>query len=454
MSPQIALYLCYGMILWLVRKDMAWRKAGSRMLLIPAAWVAIQGSRPVSYWFGGGGSESSAEANPINTIVFALLIVSAVVVLRKRNLDWGALVRANRALFLIYFYLALSAAWSELPVVTLKRLIKDFGAVLVALVFLTEADPGAAVRAVYVRVAYLLFPLSVVFIKLFPDIGRQANRAGDNMFTGITTQKNSLGEMAFVVGLVILWDLVEIYRGESRPGKKFQLAVRAGLLLMGLWLIRTCDSQTSMLCLTLGSLVFFGCARVVRMRHGKRVLITVLSVTIGLAALDKTFNLSEVVIKALGRNPTLTGRTDIWRLVLDAKTDPLHGAGFYTFWDSSRGKAIIEAFMRINEAHNGYLEMYIDGGIVGDILLVLMLLAAGGKVINDLFAGAPLGKIGLIFWFLPIVYNFSETSFFRLDVLWFTFVLVALKMPPRARQEVAIGVSAGLPLPAAAAGAG
>ncbi len=407
---------------------MAWRTAGSKILLIPGIWIAVQGSRSISYWFGSGGGD---ESNPINTVMFAVLIGSSVYILAKNNFDWGAFVRQNKALCLIYAYLALSAIWSDMPLISLKRLVKDFGSVLVALLFLTQEDPAAAVRAVFVRVSYLLFPLSVVFIKFFPDIGRQASRAGENMFTGVTLQKNSLGLIVFVFSLMLLWDLYEIYKEENRRGKKTQLLIRIGMLVMGFWLLRICDSQTSLLCLTLGTLIFWGGIRLKRMRQGKQILMICLAVIICLFALDKTFGLTDMIIKTLGRNPTLTGRTEIWRIVLEQQTDPVIGNGFYTFWDSDKGKAVMNAFMRINEAHNGYLEMYVDGGIIGDVLLGLLLLAAGNRVINGLFTSAPLGKIGLIFWFLPIIYNWSETSFFRLDILWFTFLLVIIQYPQK-----------------------
>jgi O-antigen ligase len=416
---------------------MVWRKAGSLALIIPGAWITIQGSRPLSYWFGGGGG---SEANLIDTVAFAGLMGSAIVVLVKRGIRWGTLIRRNRALFLIYFFLAMSAFWSGMPAVSLKRVIKDFGCVLVALVVLTETNPTEAIRIVFVRVSYLLFPLSVVFIKFFPEIGRQANRAGENMFTGITTHKNSLGETVFVFGLIILWDLIETYKSEARRGKNGQVLIRLGMFLMGLWLLVTCNSQTSRLCLILGILTLWGSARLAGMRYGKRVLIACLAVVICLTVLDSTFGISDAIVVALGRNPTLTGRTDIWRVVLDQKTDPFIGSGFYTFWDSEKGKAIIDSYMRINSTHNGYLEMYVDGGLVGDVLLGLLLLAAGSRVIGRLFTGDPLGKTGLMYWLLAILYNFSETSFFRLDVLWFTFLLVTIEYLQRLQQSGERGI--------------
>jgi len=160
MPPQLALLAGYCLVFWLLREDMKMRKAGSWALLIPGLLIAIQGSHPLSYWLSGG-SEEGAE-NPIDTIITAGLIVAAVFVGRKRGLDWGGLVGRNKALFLIYFYFALSAIWSDLPLMSLKRIFKDFGLVPIALVFLTERDPIEAIRAVFVRVSYILFPFSII----------------------------------------------------------------------------------------------------------------------------------------------------------------------------------------------------------------------------------------------------------------------------------------------------
>src|SRR5208282_3244758 len=174
----------------------------------------------------------------------------------------------------------------------------------------------------------------------FPDFGRQSTRAGDNMFTGVTLQKNSLGEVVFVFSLILLWGLVEIYREKNRKGKRVQLLIRLGMLLIGLWLLVTCDSQTSLLCLVVGSIIYWGTGRLLRMRQGKAVLIAVLSVVIVGVTADKTFGISDMIIRAMGRNPTLTGRTYIWRSVMEQKTDQLFGSGFYIFWDTDKGEAV------------------------------------------------------------------------------------------------------------------
>ena len=410
---------------------MKWRDAGSNALLIPGVWLGIQGSRPVSYWFSPETATAGhdAEGNPINTLMFAVLIFTAFVILVRRGLNWGGVMGRNKALLLIYLFFAVSCCWSGAPMTSLKRLFKDLGCVLMALVVLTEENPAIAIRALFVRVACVLFTLSLVFGKYFPEIGRNYSSDGILMFTGVTTQKNSLGGMLCVIGLVVLWDLIETSKEKGRPGLRSQQCFLLGLLLLGLWLLIKCDSQTSLLCLLLGSFVLWAGQRLVTMQHGKRLLIACLSVAICFAALDKTFGLSEIVIRAVGRNPNLTGRSDIWRLVLAQQDSPVLGNGFYAFWDSNKGRAVVESFMQINSTHNGYLEMYMDGGLVAVALLAMVLLTGCGRVINRMFSGAPLGMLGMAVWATAVIYNLSESSFFRLDALWFTLLLLLLEYP-------------------------
>ena len=442
MPPTLALFLAWCLIGWLLRTEFRFRKLRSKALWVPAILISVQGSRPVSEWLGSVGQNRLA-GDPVNTLTFAVLIGVSLIVLRRRNFNWNLVVNENKALFLIYAYLAASALWSDVPLVSLKRLLKDYACVLAALVFLTEQDPASAVRAVYVRVAYILFPLSLVYGKYFPSIGRNYSQEGEPMFTGVTTQKNSLGELVFILALFLVWDLVETWRDTSR--KKLQRAVRVLIIFLGLWLLIASDSKTSIFCLIVGVAIFWAAGRLLRMKHGKQLLISSLAVIICLAALDETFGLSQMIIRALGRNPTLTGRTEIWRVLLDQHTNPLVGEGFYIFWDTEKGNNAANALARINTAHNGYLEMYLDGGIIGIALLVFLLLNAGKRAIGRLFNHQQFGKMALIFWALAIIYNWSESSFFRLDLLWFTFLLVTINYPLKRsaarRHEVQVGAS-------------
>ena len=426
MYPLLAILLCLCLILWLFRTDRRWRNGSSNALFIPGIWISILGTRPVSYWFGGGGD---TDGNPINTFIFAFLIASSVAVLFNRGFKWGQAIGKNKILFLIYLYLALSAFWSEAPLVSLKRLLKDFGCVLAALVLLTEMNPAEAIRIVFVRVSYFLFPLSWVTEKYFPQIGRGYTHAGEPMLTGLTTQKNTLGQVLFVFGIMLVWDLLEIREMKREMQRKLQERIRIGMLLLGGWLMIRCDSQTSLVCFLAGIFILWLGRRLVRIPNGKPLLVSCVVAAFGLVALDKTFSLSDTVIRALGRNPTLTGRTQIWHLVMEQQTHPILGEGFYIFWDTDKGNAIIRALAHIQSAHNGYLELYVDGGMVAIFLLVVLLLASGKRAIDRWFKQTPLGMMALVFWLLVILYNFSESNYFRLAPLWFAFLLMTIECP-------------------------
>jgi len=345
---------------------------------------------------------------------------------------------------LLYGYFALSAFWSQFPLASLKRLVQDFGCVLVALVILTERNPNEAMRTVFVRVAYVLFPLSVVFIRYFPHIGRTVSSvSGTHMLSGVTGHKNSLGLLTMVLGLVILWDLIEGRNSKSQPRTRSERWARPLALLIGLYLLVICQSATSVVCFVLGVSVLLARKRLAAMRNARRLILGAV-VGIGfLLILEQAFGLSDVVFKALGRDSTLTGRTDIWRVTRAKNTHELIGAGFRGFWESQDGESVYRELRmnRLLTAHNGYLEVYLNGGLIAVVLLGLVIVRAGSIAIDKLLKGRPLGDIALLFWILGVLYNNSESDFFILTPLWFTWLLVTINWRIAPQQQSASSTS-------------
>jgi len=421
------------------------RKASSAALWIPGAWLVLLGSRPVSYWLSHFGIQSGAtsalEGNPIDIWIFLALILGAVVVLVRRGFAWGSFARMNKALILIYAYLAVSAVWADYSVPTLKRAIKDFGSVLVALVLLTERDPVGAIRTVFVRVSYLLFPLSVVFIKYFPDIGRTPSRGGENLFCGVCEHKSGLGVMVFVIGQLILFDLLEMRRERGARMQRTEEWIRYGMVGMCFWLLSTCNSASALISFVLGCLILWGTTRSLRLGNPKRMVVRGLAVLVGVALVETTFDASTAILEALGRSPSLTGRTLIWELAKEAQHHPLLGTGYYSFWDTAGAEMIIERWGgALRTTHNGYLEMYLDGGLVGVGLLILLLLVWGRRSVKRMLGGSLFGRMTLMFWVLAVIFNNSEALFFRLNPLWFTLLLTMIECPFPARSAEVVPV--------------
>src|ERR1700736_126812 len=112
MEPHNAALLCWGFIAWLFYRDYQRRAPISNALWIPLIWIFVVGSRPISVWFGSGGSADSAadplEGSPADSLFFQMLILAGTVVLVRRRLDWGGLFRNNGWLVVFFLYLGVS----------------------------------------------------------------------------------------------------------------------------------------------------------------------------------------------------------------------------------------------------------------------------------------------------------------------------------------------------------
>ena len=60
----------------------------------------------------------------------------------------------------------------DYPDVAFKRWIKSLGDFVMVQIILTDRDRYAAIKRALPFMAFLLMPLSVLFIKFYPDLGR------------------------------------------------------------------------------------------------------------------------------------------------------------------------------------------------------------------------------------------------------------------------------------------
>jgi O-antigen ligase len=425
-------------VIWLIRRDTALRPGMSAAVWIPTLWVGILASRPISMWVGFGGGVDTLEGSPVDRAIFIALIGSAAYILTKRGLEWGIIISDNWPIFLFYGYLFISIFWADAVYVSFKRWLKEIGNIVVALVILTEVDWQQAFRAVFVRCAYVLMPLSVIYIRYFPDLGRRYSmHSGGMEATGVTTQKNSLGTMVVTCGLILIWDWLERSRPEADRQDKWERYVPIVVLGIGVYLLHVCDSKTSIACLIVGSALLAATRLPVFRQKISALGITALISGVVLFALDSVFDLKAMVVQSMGRDMTFTGRTDVWRELLNLKTDPIFGTGFCSFWSNQYYQSKLPEWLAEGRStHNGYLEMYIDGGWVALFFLAIMLIAIAIRINRDLGTGSNYAVVRFAVFVAMLIGNFSESHFGRMSPLGFLFLLVAMgSVPPDALPE-------------------
>jgi O-antigen ligase len=434
MPPSLALLLWFVSLSALLYLD-----PGKDAKLSPASWITvvwlfIAGTRLPSQWIGGAGSMSAAaleDGNPLDRGIFLLLILLSVVILISRSFNWGGFFTSNMALTAFLALALVSAFWSDFPFIAIKRWIRDFGTYLIVLVVLSDPRPLEAVRAVLRRLSYLLIPLSILLDKYFPEVSKQYDPwTGIGYYAGASTSKNMLGLMCLVSGLFFFWDIVTRWKDRKQKRAKRILLVDAAFFGMTVWLLHTAESTTSYVCLGIGCMVLLLAHSKFYRRHPKLVQILIPSLFCAYLILDFGLGMNGSLAQAVGKNATLSDRTKIWAFLLSMHTNPVIGTGYQSFWLGWRLLWVWNqsGLGHLNEAHNGYLEVYLEEGMLGVAVLGVFLAASYYGICKRLKHSSSLAVLGMAVWIAFLFYNMSEAAF-ESGLFYAMFLLAVVTLP-------------------------
>ena len=141
--------------------------------------------------------------------------------------------------------------------------------------------------------------------------------------------------------------------------------------------------------------------------------LAVMGVLLLTAAAGLIYQNAAPILGLLGRDATLTGRTDIWQAVLDSiMRRPLLGYGYGAFWNGLQGESanvILACGWAVPHAHNGFLEVWLQLGLVGLSLLIATLVLA----IRDFSVCFTPSRPRVVDWYvglllIVILYSFVE----------------------------------------------
>jgi exopolysaccharide production protein ExoQ len=406
----------------------------SKALWLPVFWLLIAGSRPVSVWLQmepPSSPDQYLEGSPLDRTVFLGLLAAGVLVLIARQKTVARFLRANGLFLLFLFYCAASITWSDYPEVAFKRWIKFFGDFVMVLIVLTDLNQLGAIKRVLARVGFLLLPLSVLFIKYYPELGRAyaPHWEGTAFYVGVASDKNMLGMTCLVFGLGSVWCSLQQLQSHERTRRIRTLIAHGTILAVVVWLFRMANSMTSLSCFLMAStlLVATSPQRLARKPWLVHLLMVMM---LSLSVFALFFNVGSGLLENLGRDRTLTGRTELWEQVVELTPNPILGTGFESFWLGQR----LEKLWRIywwhpNESHNGYLEVYLNLGWIGLGLLVMMLVTGYRSVIRLLSWDPEVGGLSLAYFFVGVAYNFTEAAIKTTSLVWIAFALAITLIP-------------------------
>ena len=434
LSPSIATVLTVAFIAWLFRRDIRERPDISGALWLPLIWFVLACSRSVSAWldifgFPVSGAVSVEEGSPLDAWFYFAMIAVGSCVLIRRQVRLSEIVQNNGWLIVFLLFCFISIAWSDFPLVAFKRWIKILGHPIMVLIVLTEPDPEEALKRLMKRCAYVVVPVSILFIKYYDELGRSYDDwTGAPANNGIAVGKNALGADCMILGFFFFWYLLQTWQTERSLRRRNELRLIVGSLIAIWWLLSQAHSATALTSLFIGALVvvFVGIRSIKKNYIGTYLL----AALVLFAAAELAFGISRRFSETLGRGSTMSGRTELWAALLGLHTNPILGTGFESFWLGERLKRLEGIFFFIpNEAHNGYLEIYLTLGVIGVFLLLGLFIATFWKVRLELFRNFEWGRYCLGFFVAVVVYNWTEAAFKTLSAVWFVFYIISLDYP-------------------------
>ena len=301
-------------------------------------------------------------------------ITAAVMLIRVRRIAqaWPAWI----ALLMLVALAFASKYWSIDPSTTSRRVIA-MGLSGCFAVYLGAVFHGVALPRILAIATLVMGVGSVVMVFAVPSIGvHQDVNAG--LWRGLWYEKNQMG-IVMVAGATAAaaWLAAE---------NRIRLVPLATLGLSSLLVLAT-QSKTSLLCLMLGVGLVAGLWAMRKGGPAFAVVCVWCGVVGGTVGAWLWNTQSAAILTALGKDPSLTGRTKIWAaLMREVSERPWTGYGYNAFWGPDSIPALYirrETGWAVPSAHNGWIDLLIQLGWPGAILVgALVFIAALAAILR------------------------------------------------------------------------
>jgi O-antigen ligase len=259
------------------------------------------------------------------------------------------------------------------------------------------------------------------------------------MWVGVTYGKNSLGVLCMLSALFLIWMLAKTRKQTKRSSARYETMANVVVLGLTFWLLRGrggAYSATSVVVLIIGLATLFTLRRRNLSLH-LLAMACLFTLTLGLFYpfiwQSLTTNPVRVVASWTGRSETLTGRNQIWnQLIPVSQEHPVLGVGYGGFWINPLE---FDKFT-VNQAHNGYLDIFIEVGAVGLILFTILVVSFFQKVTEEYKLDIEWGSFRLTFLLVSLLHNLTESSYLKSTALiWNIFILLLVINPIRTVPE-------------------
>jgi exopolysaccharide production protein ExoQ len=371
---------------------------------------------------------SNSQNSPDSSSSMLRMIASTIyfITIALLGLRWQQTCRAifkNKWVVFLLALAAISALWSSMPSVVLKKVISLVGTTLFGLYLGTQYSFDQQLKLMGWAFGVAI-PLSFLFI-LRGD-GVMYTEAISGAWKGIYMHKSTLGENMFI-SFLMFYALASLYpRRRLLFGAACMLSVilvifsKSSLSLLSLIAIVTLLNllKYSSLRSKLGvSVVFFS------------ILLFIIVQTVLMLNINEFLDFNN-------KDVTISGRTLLWDSLWEfIQLKAFLGYGYGSFFSASHTET--ETLWTVYKwgpahAHNGYLQMLVNLGFVGLAVFMVGYLYNLGKALISYLMFKEIRTLWMFSFLLyTVVFNFTEVSFMSVNHLnWVISVAYIYSLNP------------------------
>ncbi len=389
-----------------------------------AALIHYSGG-PMLVIISGGvseGDEGDDATYPLINHVFSIIYIITFLLLCLRWKKVIPVIFNNKLVWLLLLLATTSIFWSAIPDLTKTRVVALIGTMMFSLYLASRYTLKEQLQLIAWTFGTIVI-LSLLFCVILPKYGQMGGvHAG--AWRGIYNHKNVLGKM--IIFSIMAFGLLSLEVKRQRWIIFSFLSASVGLLILS-------KSSSPLLNLLILLAILFA-LHIMRWKYTLMIPALLGLSSIGFIFYALITENANQVVGSFGKDLTLTGRTNFWPLVLDKIWEnPILGYGFGAFWRGLEGPSAYiwnASSFKTPNAHNGYLDLLLELGLVG----LLVHVASFGIGFQKSLVYARNTKTPDSFWptllFCYIVLsNLTESSLMvQNNFLWLIQVTVILSL--------------------------
>ena len=285
----------------------------------------------------------------------------------KATLYWPLIILACFSFF-----------WSSMPDTSFRGAIYALGSSCVGIYIATRYTIKEQLDRLGWTLAFMLF-MSIVFVVALPQYGVMS-AVHEGAIRGIFLHKNVFAPVVVLSLIVFFLQALDAKKDKWIWWGLFSTSIALGIL----------SRSSTALGLMVVMLSVCVCYHIFRWQYEALVSAVLLILIMGIAGIlwFVEFGGAELLFDAVGKDATLSSRTEIWAYVWDSiQLKPWLGYGIRGYWNGLNGpSAYVERAMMVtvHYAHNGFLDIFLSFGLIGLSFFIINLLFVINKSLSFL----------------------------------------------------------------------